>query len=98
MKFCSYNFVLNEAPNNNDITHVANIELYEAPYSNDAMRVGNNVCLTAIGAQQFSVAAIQPSCRKADLPEMRDNDMITRKVCVDGNKLCPGKEWKLYTQ
>ena len=27
---------------------------------------------------------------------MRDNDTITRKVCVDGNKLFPGKEWKLY--
>ena len=22
---------------------------------------------------------------------MRDNDTITRKVCADGNKLCPGK-------
>ena len=26
------------------------------------------------------------------------NDMITRKVRVDGNKLCPEKEWRLYTQ
>ena len=49
MKFCSYNFVLNKAPNNNDVTHVANIELNEAPYSNDAMSVGNNVRLTAMG-------------------------------------------------
>ena len=24
--------------------------------------------------------------------------MITRKVCADGNKLCPGKEWRLYGQ
>ena len=27
---------------------------------------------------------------------MRDNNMKTRKVCADGNKHCPGKEWKLY--
>ena len=40
MKSSSYNFVLNEAPNNNDVTHVANIVLNEAPNSNDAMRVG----------------------------------------------------------
>ena len=100
MKFCSYNFVLNEVPNNNDITCVANIVLNEVPYSNDATRVGNNVRLTAMGAQHFSMAAIQPSCRKADLdlPETRDNDTITRKVHADGNKLCLGKEWRLYTQ
>ena len=112
IKFCSHNFVLNEASNNNDVTHIANIVLNEAPNnndvmcianivlneasnSNDTMHVWNNVCLTTMGAQQFSVVAIQPSCRKADLPEMRDNDMITRKVCADGNKLCPGKEWRL---
>ena len=51
MKFCSYNFVLNEAPNNNDVMHVANIMLNEVPNSNDAMRVANNVCLTAVVAQ-----------------------------------------------
>ena len=51
-----------------------------------------------MGAQHFSMAAIEPSCRKANLPEMRDNDMIVRKVCADGNKLCSGKEWKLYVQ
>ena len=48
-----------------------------------------------MGAQQFSMAAIDPSCRKSDFPEMRDNDMITRKVCADGNKVLPGKEWRL---
>ena len=58
MKLCSYNFVLNEVPNNNDVMRVANIMLNEVPNSNDAMRVGNNVCLTAVGAQQFSMAAI----------------------------------------
>ena len=83
MKFCSYNF---------------EFMLNEASNSNAATRVGNNVCLTTMGAQQFSMVAIQPSCRKADLPKMRDNDMITRKVCADENKLCPGKEWRLYTQ
>ena len=50
--------MLNEAPNNNNVKHVANIVLNEAPNSNDATRVGNNVHLTAVGAQQFSMAAI----------------------------------------
>ena len=58
MKFCSYNCVLNEAPNNSDIKHVANIVLNEAPNCNGAMRVGNNVRLTAVGAQQFLMAAM----------------------------------------
>ena len=44
--------------NKNDVTHVANMVLNEAPNSYDAMRVGNNVRLTAMGAQQFSMAAI----------------------------------------
>ena len=56
--FCSYNFVLNETPNNNKIKRIANIVLNEESNSNDATRVGNNVRLTAVGAQQFSMAAI----------------------------------------
>ena len=58
IKFCSYNFVLNEAPNNNDVKRVANNVFNEAPNSHDAMRVGINVHLTAVGAQQFSMATI----------------------------------------
>ena len=60
MKFCSYKFVLNEAPNNNNnnVTRVANIVLNETPNSNDATHVGNNVLLTAMGAQQFSMVAL----------------------------------------
>ena len=50
--------MLNEVPNNNDVTHVANIVLSETPNSNDAMCVVNNVCLTTMGAQQFSMVAI----------------------------------------
>ena len=50
--------MLNEAPNNNDVKRVVNIVLNEAPNSNDAMHVGNNVHLTAVGAQKFSTAAI----------------------------------------
>ena len=50
--------MLNEASNNNDATHVANIVWNEAPNSIDATLVGNNVCLTAVGAQQFSMATI----------------------------------------
>ena len=45
--------MLNEAPNNSDVTHVANIVLNEAPNSNDATCLGNNMRLTAMGAQQF---------------------------------------------
>ena len=33
-----------------------------------------------------------------DLEDTRDNDMKTRKVHVDGNKHCLGKEWMLYAQ
>ena len=93
IKFCSYSFVLNKAPNNKDITHIANIILNKAPNSNDTTCIVNNV-----GAQQFSMVATQPSCRKANLPERRDSDMITRKVCAEGNKLSPEKEWRLYVQ
>ena len=50
--------MLNKAPNNNDITRVANIMLNEVRNSNDDTRIGNNVRLTAMGAQQFSMAAI----------------------------------------
>ena len=50
--------MLNEVPNSNDATSVANIVLNKAPNSNDATSVGNNVRLTAMGAQQFSVVVI----------------------------------------
>ena len=50
--------MLNKAHNNNDITRVANIMLNEVRNSNDDTRIGNNVRLTAMGAQQFSMAAI----------------------------------------
>ena len=89
--------MLNEVLNNNDVTRVANIVLNEAPNSDNATCVANNVHLTTMGAQQFSMAAIYLSCRKADLSEMRNND-TTRKVCVDGNRFCLGKEWRLYAQ
>ena len=50
--------MLNEVLNNNDIMHVASITLNKVPNSNDAMCIGNNVRLTAVGVQQFSMAAI----------------------------------------
>ena len=40
------------------ILRVANIVLHKAPNSHDAACVGNTVRLTAMGAQQFSMAAI----------------------------------------
>ena len=46
--------MLNEVPNNNDIMRVANIVLNEAPNGNDATCIANIVCLTTMGAQQFS--------------------------------------------
>ena len=58
MKFCSNNFVLNKAPNNNEIMRVANVMLNEALNSNDATRIRNNVRLSAMGAQQISMAAV----------------------------------------
>ena len=50
--------MLNEVPNNNDVKRVANNVFNEAPNSNDAMRIVFNVRLTAVGAQQFSMATI----------------------------------------
>ena len=58
MKFCSYNYVLNEVPNNNHVTSVAKIVLNEVPNSNDATYIANNVCLTTIGILQFSISYI----------------------------------------
>ena len=50
--------MLDEVPNSNDVKRVANNMLNEAPNSNDATRVGINACLTAVDAQQFSMATI----------------------------------------
>ena len=50
--------MLNEAPNSNDITCVANVMLNEAPNSNDATCIVNNMRLTITGSQQFSLVAI----------------------------------------
>ena len=92
--------MLNEVPYNSDVNCIANTMLNEVPNSNDAVHVGNSVCLTTVDTQQFSMAAIYSHhAEKATyVPEMRDNDMITRKVYVDGNKLYPRKERRLYTQ
>ena len=76
IKFCSYNFVSNEVPNNNDIKCVANIVLNKAPNSNGTTHVANDVCLTTMGGQQFSMAAIEPSCRK---PTYQRQEMMTQQ-------------------
>ena len=55
--FIRYNFVLNKALNNNNVSHMANIVLNESPNSNVAMCVPNNVHLTTMGAHQFSMMA-----------------------------------------
>ena len=90
--FCTYNFVFNEVPNKNDDTCETITVLNKVPNNNDTICVANHVHLTTMGRQQFWMAAIQPSCIKADLPEMRDNKTKTRNVCADRNKLYPGKE------
>ena len=58
MKFCSDNFALNKVPNNNEVMCIANIMLNEVPNSNDATSIRYYVCLSVMGAQQFSMAAI----------------------------------------
>ena len=50
--------MLNEAPKNNDVKRIANNVFNEAPNNNDATRLGINVRVTAVGAQQFSMATI----------------------------------------
>ena len=50
--------MLNEVPNNNYVTCIANVVLNKVPISDDDMCVGNNVRLTVMGAQQFSIVAI----------------------------------------
>ena len=66
-------------PNYNDDTCIANIMLNEATDSNDAKRTVNSVCLTIMGAQQFSMEAILPSCRKLTYQRQ---DIITQKQKV----------------
>ena len=50
--------MLNKAPNNNDVTHVANIMLNKVPDSNEFKRIVKSVCLTTKGTQQLSMVAI----------------------------------------
>ena len=50
--------MLNKAPNNNDFTCVENMVLNKAPNSNDAIREANNMQLTTMDAQQFSMVAV----------------------------------------
>ena len=57
IKFCSNNFVLNEAPNNNDVTCIENV-LNKAPSSNDTTCIANNVRLITMDSQQSSMVAI----------------------------------------
>ena len=59
------------------------------------MGIANNVHLTTMGTIRFSMEAVYiylVITQKTVLPEMRDNDTKTTKVCADGNKHYPGKE------
>ena len=62
-----YNSVLNEVPNNNDITRIGNIVLNEVPNSNDATYIASNVRLITMGAQRFSMAAYIAIMQKSSL-------------------------------
>ena len=57
-------------------------------------------CIAYIVLNEASNSSEAPRVanKEVDLPEMRDNDMITRRVRVDRNMLGPGKEWRLYAQ
>ena len=50
--------MFNEAPDNNNIMRIANTVLNDVPNSNDATHKANDVRLTTMGAQQFTMAAI----------------------------------------
>ena len=54
---CSYNFVLNKAPNNNDVTCIENV-LNKEPNTNDATCIANNVRLITMDSQEFSMVVI----------------------------------------
>ena len=70
MKFCSYHFVMNEAPNNNSVKRVANIVLNKAPNSNNATCVGNNVRLTAVmGARLYLIITMLPISTSSIIPD-----------------------------
>ena len=49
--------MLNEVSNNNYVTRIENM-VDEVPNNYDTMHVANNVRLTVMGAQQFSMVAI----------------------------------------
>ena len=51
--------MLKEAPNNNDSTRwLSKYVLNKVPNRNDATGIANNVCLTTMGAKQFSMATV----------------------------------------
>ena len=70
-------YVLNEAPNRNDATGLAN----------------NVRLTTMSATQFSMVPVYLVIIQKSRLTrDERYNDMKTAKVCADGNKLFPGKE------
>ena len=90
--------MLKEAYNNNDCG-CSKCVLNKALNRNGTMAVANNVRLSTMGAKQFSMTAVYLVIRqKANLPEMRDNDMKTTKVKVDQNVTGFGKIRQLRTK
>ena len=58
----------------------------------------NNAYLTTMGPNNSQRQHFSDYIEKANSGNMRSNDMKTRKVHVEGNKSCPGKELRLYAQ
>ena len=57
-----------------------------------------NVHLLPWAQNNFQWRLCSHHVRKANLPEIRDNNKKARKVHADQNKFFPGKEWRLYAQ
>ena len=67
--------------------------LDKVPNKNDTMDIASNVCLTTMGAIQFSMTAVYlVIIQKNRLTRDGNNDTKTTKVHVDRNKHCLGKE------
>ena len=67
--------------------------LNELPDGNDATGIANNLRLTTMGTNQFSMETVYlVIIQKSDLPGMRDIVTKTMKMCADRNKHCLRKE------
>ena len=79
--------MLNEAHNNNDITHIVNIVLNKAPNSNASIHVVNSMHLTIMGTQQFSMVTINRLTRDEIMTRKQERFMRTEiKLALGKNR------------